>query len=64
MLPVHGITIIAGIRPEGREAVHVLHNTDAPLWVLIGLLDSVRQDLLNMWQTDNYVGDGEEEEET
>lgn len=63
MMPVHGISIIVGIRPNGREAVHVVHNSDAPIWVLIGLLDSVRQDLLNVWQNDNYVGTEEDEDE-
>jgi hypothetical protein len=63
IIPVHGITIIVGIRPSGREAVHVVHNSEAPVWVLIGLLDSVRHDLLNMWQDDNYVTADPQEED-
>lgn len=60
MLPVHGLAIITGLRPNGGEAVHVVHNTDAPLWVLIGLLETVRADLLNCWQSESY--DASEEE--
>lgn len=63
IMPVHGISIIVGIRPEGRQAVHVVHDTDAPIWVLIGLLDSVRHDLLSLWQTDSYVTSEEDDEE-
>lgn len=60
MLPVHGVSIVVGLRPNGSEAVHVIHNSDAPLWVLIGLLESVKQDLVRCWQEDHYEASEED----
>lgn len=64
MVPHHGIVIISGLRPEGGEAIHVIHNTDAPAWTLIGMLEAVKSDLLYMFQQVEYrrTEDGNEEE--
>jgi hypothetical protein len=56
-VPVHGITILDGIRPDGRRAVHVCHDTDAPMWVLIGLLRCVLSDLEARWVITDYTED-------
>ena len=57
MVPHHGITIVAGLREEGQEAIHVVYNTDTPPWVLIGLLESVKSDLIALWQDSHYSKD-------
>lgn len=54
MVPHHGISIITGLRPEGGEAIHVIHNTDAPVWTLIGMLEAVKADLIFMFQQVDY----------
>ena len=61
MVPVHGITLVVGIRPDGNQALHVVYDTEAPPWVLIGLLETVKGDLLKYWQQMEY-DDGDEEE--
>lgn len=53
-VPVHGITILDAMRPEGNRAVHVIHDTDAPIWVLIGLLKCVLSDLEARWVGQQY----------
>ena len=54
-VPVHGITILDAIRPDGNRAVHVCHDTDAPMWVLIGLLKCVLADLETRWVITDYT---------
>ena len=63
MVPHHGILIISGLRPEGGEAIHVIHNTDAPVWTLIGMLEAVKSDLIHLFQQVDYRKefDGEED---
>jgi hypothetical protein len=56
-VPVHGITILDAIRPDGRRALHVCHDTDAPMWVLIGLLKCVLADLETRWVVTDYTDD-------
>ncbi len=62
-VPVHGITILDGIRPEGNRAVHVIHDTDAPIWVLVGLLKCVLADLEARWIGEQYTDIYETEDE-
>ena len=64
MIPHHGIVILSGLRPEGGEAIHVIHNTDAPVWTLIGMLEAVKADLIYLFQQVEYrrSGNGDEEE--
>lgn len=68
MLPHHGIALIAGLRPDGREALHVVYSTDTPPWVLIGMLSSVQADITAAWQDGLYHSNepetaGEDEQE-
>jgi hypothetical protein len=56
-VPIHGITILDAIRPDGRRALHVCHDTDAPMWVLIGLLKCVLSDLEARWVITDYTED-------
>jgi len=53
-VPIHGITIVDAIRPDGRRALHVCHDTDAPIWVLIGMVRSVLADLESRWVIEDY----------
>ena len=54
-IPVHGITILDALRPDGARALHVLHDTEAPMWVLIGLLKCVLADLETRWVVVDYT---------
>lgn len=64
MVPHHGIVIITGLRPEGGEAIHIIHNTDAPIWTLIGMLEAVKSDLVGVYQQAEFrrSRDGDEED--
>lgn len=53
-VPVHGLTIVAALRPDGAQALHVLYDSDSPAWVLIGMLDAVRRDFLDAWSEASY----------
>lgn len=48
-VPVHAMTIAAVLRPDGKQAIQVLHNSDATVWVLLGMLDCVSADLRDAW---------------
>jgi len=48
-VPVHAITVAATLRPDGKQAIQVLHSSDAPLWVLLGMLECVCADLRSTW---------------
>ena len=50
MVPHHGITIISGIREDGNECLHSVYSDGTPPWVLIGMLETVKEDLQLMWQ--------------
>lgn len=53
-VPVHGITILDALRPEGNRALHVVHDSSAPIWVLIGMVRSVLSDLEARWVIEDY----------
>jgi hypothetical protein len=53
-VPVHGITVLDALRPDGNRAVHVVHDTGAPIWVLVGLLRCVLADLEARWIGEGY----------
>jgi hypothetical protein len=53
-VPMHGITILDALRPNGDRAVHVVHDTEAPVWVLVGLLKCVLADLEARWIGEGY----------
>lgn len=63
MVPHHGIVIITGLRPEGGEAIHIIHNTDAPIWTLIGMLEAVKSDLVNVYQQADFRRSRDDDEE-
>lgn len=48
-VPVHAITVAAVLRPDGKQAIQVLHNSDATVWVLLGMLECVSADLRSAW---------------
>ena len=56
-VPCHGITILDAIRPEGTRALPVVHDSAAPLWVLIGMVRSVLADLEARWVVEDYQDD-------
>jgi hypothetical protein len=61
IVPSHGVTIISGIRPEGTEALHLVYSSETPPWVLIGMLKTVMDDLTHAWQSQGYIGSGEDD---
>ena len=54
MVPNHGITIIAGLRPDGGEALHVVTSSNSPPWTIIGMLKCVMDDLETYWRDIQY----------
>jgi hypothetical protein len=46
MVPHHGVTIVAGLRPDGGETLHIACSTDTPPWVLVGMLKLAVADLV------------------
>jgi hypothetical protein len=57
IVPNHGLTIVTGLRPEGTEAIHVVYSDQTPPWVLMGLLESVKADLVALWQERDYIAE-------
>lgn len=53
-IPVHGITILDALRPDGHRGLHVVHDTGAPPWVLIGMVRCVLADLESRWIAESY----------
>jgi len=62
-VPVHGITIIDAIRPDGHHGLHVVHDNAVPIWVLIGMLKCVTADLEARWVGEDYIGFLEDDDE-
>lgn len=56
-VPMHGITILDALRADGNRAVHVVHDTGAPVWILVGLLKCVLADLEARWIGEGYETD-------
>lgn len=54
-IPMHTVVLMAGIRPDGAHGLHAVHNTDAPIWVLIGMLRAVLSDLEHRWADAAWV---------
>ena len=61
IVPTGGIVIISGLTRDGIHALHVLHDSDSPLWHLIGMLRGVEADLLETWVDIKYRLDEEEQ---
>lgn len=57
IVPTAGIVIISGLTSTGEHALHVLHDSDSPPWVLIGMLKAVQADLVDSWVDTRYVID-------
>ncbi len=50
MVPCHGVTVVDGIQTDGKPTLHVAFSTDTPPWVLIGMLETVLQDVRSAWE--------------
>jgi hypothetical protein len=61
IIPTAGIVIISGLTPDGKHALHVLHDGDSAPWVLIGMVKAVEADLIDTWVDMKYVIDGDEQ---
>ena len=61
-VPVHGITIIDALRPDGHHGLHVVHDTGVPVWVLVGMVKCVLADLEARWVGEDYVGEYDDED--
>lgn len=63
MVPNYGITIIAGLTPEGGETLHIVSSTNTPPWTLMGMLKCVMDDLEQQWSIyQSLVGDDDDGE--
>lgn len=62
-IPMQTIVIMAGLRPDGAHGLHAVHNTDAPIWVLIGMLRAVLADLEHTWADASWITNDDEDEE-
>jgi len=61
MVPNHGVTIIAGLRPEGTETLHVVCSTDTPPWVLLGMMEMAINDLKDSMLMGGLIADDDTE---
>lgn len=52
MVPNHGLTIIAGLRPEGGESLHIVCSSNTPPWVLLGMMEMAIADLKDALSSD------------
>lgn len=55
MIANHGVTIVAGLREDGSEQLHMIFSTNTPPWALMGMLQAVLSDVTAMWQSGLYV---------
>jgi|DEB0MinimDraft_3_1074331.scaffolds.fasta_scaffold07956_3 hypothetical protein len=62
-VPVHAVSVAAVIRPDGRQAIQVLHSSDAPIWVLLGMLECVCADLRSAWIDVSWTDSDEVDDE-
>lgn len=60
-VPVHAVTLIDAIRPDGKHALHAIQSDGTAPWVLIGMLRAVVADLEAQWADAAWtVGDDDE----
>ncbi len=62
-IPTCTMVLMTGIRPDGAHGLHAVHNTDAPIWVLIGMLRCVLTDLEHRWADAEWVEDDSEDDD-
>lgn len=62
-IPVHSLVLIDAIRPDGAHGLHAVHDTDAPVWVLIGMLRAVLVDLEHRWADADWIEHEETEDD-
>ena len=57
------LVLIDAIRPDGAHGLHAVHDTDAPVWVLIGMLRAVLVDLEHRWAEADWIEHEETEDD-
>ena len=62
-VPVHAVTIAAVLRPDGKQAIQVLHNSDATVWVLLGMLECVSADLRDAWVSYSWSNGADDDDD-
>jgi hypothetical protein len=62
-VPVHAITLIDGIRPDGKHALHAIQSEGTAPWVLIGMLRAVLADLEAQWAEAAWITEDDDEED-
>jgi len=62
-VPVHAITLIDAIRPDGKHALHAMQSDGTAPWILIGMLRAVTADLEAQWAEAAWVVDDEDDYE-
>jgi hypothetical protein len=62
-VPVHAVVIVDGLHKSGKHALQVVHDTDCPMWVLIGMLRSVLVDIETRWAGIDWSVDEEDDDD-
>jgi len=63
IIPIHAISIVVGISPEGGQSLYVLTDSDQPPWVCAGMLTLVKSDVESSWTADSWHVDSDPEDE-
>lgn len=61
-VPVHAITIIDAIRPDGKHALHAVQSDGTSPWILIGMLRAITADLETQWAEAAWIDDDTDDE--
>ena len=60
-IPVHALLVIDAIRGDGSHGLHVVHDSGAPPWVLIGMMRSILVDLEARWVGEEWMVNDDED---
>ena len=61
-IPMHTVLVVDALRPDGARGLHVIHDSGAPAWVLIGMLRSILADLEYRWTAEDYIDDEDDDD--
>lgn len=61
-VPMHTVLVVDALRPDGARGLHVIHDSGAPAWVLIGMLRSILADLEHRWTAADYIDDEDDDD--
>lgn len=62
-VPVHVVTLVDGIRPDGKHALHAIQSHGSAPWVIIGMLRAFLADLEAQWAEAAWITEDDEEDD-